>query len=62
MPDAPAPVVPLREPLIEEPEADPDADPDAAVFSFGWPVAWSRQCVAAEILLEPAPGEDVLDD
>ena len=38
-------------PLIEEPEAEPDA----ADFSFGWPVAWSRQWVAAEIEPEPVP-------
>ena len=34
---------------------DEPAEPDEAVFSFGWPVAWSRQWVAAEIEPELVP-------
>ena len=32
-----------------------EPEPDAAVFSFGWPVALSRQWVAAEIEPELVP-------
>jgi hypothetical protein len=34
-----------------------EPEPEDAVFSFGWPVAWSRQWVAAEIEPEPEPDE-----
>jgi hypothetical protein len=34
-----------------------EPEPEDAVFSFGWPVAWSRQWVEAEIEPEPEPDE-----
>jgi hypothetical protein len=34
-----------------------EPEPEEAVFSFGWPVAWSRQWVAAEIEPELVPDE-----
>lgn len=65
-PALPMELLPLKldEPLVDggEVDDDPEAEPDAAVFSCGSPVAWSRQCVAAEIAPEPVPGEDGLDD
>ena len=63
-PALPLPIV-LLEPLgacvALGDEPVPVALPLAAVFSFGWPVAASRQCVAAE--MEPAPldGDGGLD-
>lgn len=50
---------PLAEPLVAAPEVDLDASPEAATFSLGWPVAWSRQWVAAE-MLPPALDSDPL--
>jgi hypothetical protein len=55
-PLAPLPLVPdeLLPPM-------PEPEPEEAVFSFGWPVAWSRQWVAAEIEPEPEPDEPLPD-
>jgi hypothetical protein len=65
IPEPPAEPLVLAEPPLEPlplvpdelvplmPELEPE--PEEAVFSFGWPVAWSRQWVAAEIEPEPEP-------
>jgi hypothetical protein len=42
-------------PLIPDEPEEPAPEPEEAVFSFGWPVAWSRQWVAAEIEPDPVP-------
>lgn len=62
LPELPLPMalLPLAEPLVDGEEVE--VEPDAAVFSFGCPVALSRQCVAGETAAEPALDEDGLED
>jgi hypothetical protein len=55
-PEPPLPDPPGAEPDVEA-EPDPEPDPDDADFSFGCPVALSRQWVAAET--EPEPGDEL---